>query len=385
MFRRASILFLSATCLLAAGEPAPPQDPAGIRRHLSEIQARMSQVDQQLAALKKRRRGVLVELQGLSLEAERVRAQADGARIKRDQAQMEVAEISARRAQIQQDLARLRTEIARQVRWTQAMGPLGNLAIITSLTGFEQFLVHGRYLAYYQDLERRRLDRIHQLRGDLARREDELTRALVALTAQEKEATQLQASLALNEERLQNFLEGLGQDESRQKALQAELGEEALQLERMLSQILGHARGDAFEPSHPFSELRGELPQPAPGSLAQAFGEHLHPRFKTRTMQSGVLISGEAGSPVQAVAEGRVVFVDIYQSYGPMVILDHGGGWFTLYTHMGSYCVTKGQILKGGETLGTVGDSPEGPRLGFEVRHQTSPQDPQKWLHLRYR
>jgi septal ring factor EnvC (AmiA/AmiB activator) len=134
-----------------------------------------------------------------------------------------------------------------------------------------------------------------------------------------------------------------------------------------------------------FAALRGELPQPVEGTLALGFGEHLHPRFHTKTMQSGLLIAATGSAPVAAVADGRVVFADYYQSYGPMVILDHGGGWFTLYTHLMGLELTKGQVLKAGESVGAVGDTVEGPRLGFEIRHQSQPQDPQKWLKRKYR
>jgi septal ring factor EnvC (AmiA/AmiB activator) len=88
---------------------------------------------------------------------------------------------------------------------------------------------------------------------------------------------------------------------------------------------------------------------------------------------------------VAAVADGKVAFADYYQSYGAMVILDHGAGWFTLYTHLLGLQVAKGQVLRAGETLGAVGDTVDGPRLGFEIRHQAQPQDPQKWLKRRYR
>ena len=124
---------------------------------------------------------------------------------------------------------------------------------------------------------------------------------------------------------------------------------------------------------------------PVDGTLALGFGEHLHPRFHTKTMQSGLLITAPGSAPVAAVADGRVVFADYYQSYGAMVILDHGGGWFTLYTHLMGIQVTKAQVLKVGESVGAVGDTVDGPRLGFEIRHQAQPQDPQKWLKKRYR
>ena len=111
----------------------------------------------------------------------------------------------------------------------------------------------------------------------------------------------------------------------------------------------------------------------------------MQPLFRTKTMQSGLLIAGEQGAPVLAVADGKVVYADLYQSYGPMVILDHGGGFFSIYTHLEALTVARGQILKQGEDLGTVGVTVDGPRLGFEIRHLTQPQDPNKWLKVHYR
>ncbi len=382
--RRAAAFVLGAA--LAAQESLPPpQDLNQVKGRLTEIQAALTAVDQQIAALKKRRKGVLVELQAISLQADRVRAQAEQARLKRDQAQMEVQSISRKKEEINLEIRQRRSELRKEVRWMQALGPLGDLGLFASFATFEQYLVQGRYLTYLRNQERIRLDRIQHLQTDLARREVEIQEAMKRLTREEEEAVRFQASLTLNEERLGSFLEGLRTDESRQKEVQAELAEEALQLERMLTQLLGKPRTDAFESPVAFASLRGELPQPTPGSLAQGFGEHLHPRFHTRTMQSGLLISAAAGAQVNAVADGKVVFADIYQSFGPMVILDHGGGFFSLYTHLRGISAAKGQILKQGETLGTVGVTVDGPRLGFEIRHLTQPQDPNKWLRQHYR
>lgn len=380
--RRAGIGF---ACTLALLGQAPNSDPALIRQRLQEVQARLAQADLQMNALKKRRRGVLVELQGISLQADRARAQAEGARLRRDQTQVEVQELGQRKEGIRQELDRLRAELRRQARWMQALGPWGGMSLLPSLENIQGFLVQGRYLDYRQSQEQRRMERVQRLQGDLAKREQELRDTLQRLAKEEQEAAMVQANLRHSEERMQSFLESLRQDESRQKEMQAELAEEALQLERMLAQLLGKPKGDAFEPLSPFSALRGELPKPVEGTLALGFGEHLHPRFKTKTLHSGLLIAAEGGASVQAVAEGRVVFAEPYQSYGPMVILDHGGGYFSLYTHLRAFLVSKGQVVKAGEQVGSVGETLDGSRLGFEIRQQASPQDPQKWLKQKYR
>ncbi len=363
----------------------PRQDPAQLRQKLAGIQGRMAQVDQQLEALKKRRKGVLVDLQGISLQRDRVQAQLDGSHLRRDQAQAEVERITREQMRIQGEVAKLREALRKQVRWMQALGPLGELGLTTTFKDPDAWLVKGRMLAWARLQERKQLDQIQRLKGDLAAKEVALRAVLARLAVEEREAAELQAALRVQEDRLNGFLDGLQKDEAAQKQVQTELAEEALQLERMLAGLLNRPRTEAFESSVAFASLRGDLPQPVAGTLAQGFGEHLHPKFHTKTMQSGLLVTARLGAPVQAVAEGRVVFADFYQSYGPMVILDHGGGWYTLYTHLQGLAVAKGQILKRGEAVGAVGDTVDGPRLGFEVRHLAQPQDPQKWLKARYR
>lgn len=378
-------LLLLAALPLGSQQPAAPQDPAVVKQRLAEVQTRLAQVDLQLGALKRRRKGVLMDLQDISLQADRARAQAEGARLQRDQTETEVHQISMQKEGIQQEIGRLRQGLRKQVRWMQALGPWGGLSFFPTLSGFEEYLVQGRYLAYWRNQERRKLELVQRLQTDLLQREKELQDAVLRLAREEKDTATLQANLKMNEERLRVFLDDINQDETKQKDIQEELAEEAIQLERMLNTLLGKPRTDAFESTIPFPKLMGDLPRPAEGTLVQGFGEHIHPKFHTKTMQSGLLLSTDPGAPVLAVADGRVVFADVYQSYGPMVIVDHGSGYFSLYTHMRVFTVSKGQILRTGEAVGSAGDTPEGPRLGFEIRHLTQAQDPNKWLKEKYR
>ncbi len=380
-----SLAALALTAALAQAGDAPAADAASAKQRLAALQAQLAQVDQQLGSLRKRRKGVLVDLQGITLQRNRIRAQEEGARLRRDEAQGEVQRILADRERIQRELGQLRGQLRQQVRWMHALGPYGDLGFLTGAQDFASFLRNGRMLAWWRIQEQRRLARIQRLQGDLGKRETELKENLGRLAKEEQEASQLQASLRLNQERLEDFLLNLQQDERAKKQVQAELTEEALQLERLMSTLTGKGKGEAFTPAAAFAGLRGELPQPADGELAEAFGEHLHPRYRTRTEQTGILVAAPFGVPVHAVADGRVAFADFYQSYGPMVILDHGGGWFTLYTHLQGVLLRKGEVLKAGERVGYVGETADGPRLGFEIRYQKQPQDPQKWFKKRYR
>lgn len=362
-----------------------PSDPAVLKRRLEVLKARQAQVDQQLQDLGRRRKGVLVDLQGIQLQRDRVRAQTESARLQRDATLAEADALAKQQVAIQGELDSLRGELKKQVRWMQAEGPWGELGFLTSFEDFRQYLERGRMLAWWRLQERKRLDRIRTLQGELSQKADAMKALLTQLQGQQQQLAQSQAALQVQEDRLQAALDHIAEDEQAQKQAQAELQEEAIQLERLLGNLIGKKRPDAFVPSARFEGLRGDLPEPVVGSLAESFGEHLHPKFHTKTVQTGVLIKADLGAPVRAVADGKVVFAEAYQSYGPMVIVDHGDGWYSLYTHLQSLQVTKGQVLSGGEQLGEVGDTVDGPRLGFEIRHLAKPEDPQKWLKRKYR
>lgn len=378
--KRLFLGFAAVSLLARQGE-----DPAALRRRLDLVNARLTQMDQQLRDLGQRRKGVMVDLQRIQLQRDRVRVQTESARLQRDDTQSRADDLAKQQVAIQAELEQLRGELRKQVRWMQAEGPWGELGFLSSFEDFHQYLDRGRMLAWWRLQERKRIDRIRALQAELGQKAQAMRALLGRLEEQQQQLSQYQAALQVQEDRLQGALDHLAEDEQTQKQAQAEMQEEAIQLERLLNSLLGKKRPDAFLPTTRFEALRGDLPLPVEGGLAESFGEHLHPKFHTKIAQTGVLISANLGAPVRAVADGKVVFAEAYQSYGPMVILDHGDGWYSLYTHLQSLQVSKGQVLRGGETVGEVGDTVDGPRLGFEIRHLAKPEDPQKWLKKKYR
>lgn len=91
------------------------------------------------------------------------------------------------------------------------------------------------------------------------------------------------------------------------------------------------------------------------------------------------------GKPVVAAADGKVVYVEEEnpsQAYGIHIIVDHGDGVKTLYGHLGSVDVEKGDTVKAGQKIGEVGSTgfSTGPHLHFEIREGAVPADPAAYL-----
>jgi septal ring factor EnvC (AmiA/AmiB activator) len=134
-----------------------------------------------------------------------------------------------------------------------------------------------------------------------------------------------------------------------------------------------------------FAALRGRLAWPAEGRVVGEFGAQVHPRFGTKTFRNGIDIDVAEGANIAAVASGHVLYTGWFRGYGNLIIVDHGGEYYTLYAHVADIRVAEGDEVKQGQIIGTVGDTGAlgGPRLYFEVRQSGKPQDPSRWLRPR--
>jgi murein DD-endopeptidase MepM/ murein hydrolase activator NlpD len=99
-------------------------------------------------------------------------------------------------------------------------------------------------------------------------------------------------------------------------------------------------------------------------------------------MHSGIDVDGYTGQPLIAAKEGRVILASSYSGYGSTVIIDHGGGYSTLYAHMSRFATTNGAYVQQGDLIGYVGCSGSctGDHLHFEVRVNGNPTDPMPYM-----
>jgi septal ring factor EnvC (AmiA/AmiB activator) len=127
---------------------------------------------------------------------------------------------------------------------------------------------------------------------------------------------------------------------------------------------------------------KGKLPFPTLGVVEVGFGKVVNPRFNTVTVQKGIDIRAAAGARVFSVGPGTVVYAGWLKGYGNLIIIDHGGGYHSLYAHLSQEAVDVGVEVEEGEEIGLVGDtgSLKGAYLYFEIRKQGQAVDPLPWL-----
>jgi len=108
------------------------------------------------------------------------------------------------------------------------------------------------------------------------------------------------------------------------------------------------------------------------GVLTSSFG----PRDASH--HDGIDISAPAGTPVRAARDGRVLYSDELRGYGNLMILEHDGGYATVYAHLRDTRADLGDSVRQGEEIATVGETGKtsGPNLHFEIRKDNVARNP---------
>jgi septal ring factor EnvC (AmiA/AmiB activator) len=164
--------------------------------------------------------------------------------------------------------------------------------------------------------------------------------------------------------------------------LNAQMSSELQAAQQRLQASMNAADGNGAPPVNlPVQAFQGALPWPARGRVANRFGRETSSRFGTEVVRNGIEITVAEGQRVNAVHEGTVAYADQFTGYGTLVIVEHGGGAFSLYGHLASAQVQRGDRVEAGTTVGLSGRSPTGnPSLYFELRIDARPVDPLQWL-----
>lgn len=291
------------------------------------------------------------------------------------------------------ELQFLREQYARYVVSVYAGGPERDIELLLASRSLNQASIRNEYLKRFTAQRKADVGRILAKRREIeeveARAQQELTeeRRLIALKGAEEERL---ASLA---EDRRTLLNRIRRDKSQLQREIERKNSAARDLEDMITRLieserareeraLGEAKTPpAIPPGTGFDGRKGRLRWPvSEGRIVARFGNQRHPTLKTVTQNTGIDIAVRSGSPVMAVARGEVATIWWLPSFGNLVILNHYGGYRTVYSHLAEIHVAEGQEVADGEVIGESGESVDGPRLHFEIWKGKEKQNPETWL-----
>jgi septal ring factor EnvC (AmiA/AmiB activator) len=307
-------------------------------------------------------------------------------------AEVNAATINMARAEA--ELAQKKVALHRRVVDIYKRGPLYTAEALLSAASFGELIARYKYLHLLALRDRSLVRRVEELRNQVALERDRLVVLERGLRENRSEKQveeerlraleqQQRAQLARVREvtrRTQNRI-------ARMKSTETQLTAAIAGLEADRRRALATARRPATAP-RATSSVRtsdyGNLEWPVDGPLVYTFGRAVQAN-NTAIRWNGVGISATAGTGVRSVAAGRVASVRQLGTYGLTVIVEHGGGDYSIYGSLSRADVKEGDTIIKGQILGGVGISdPElPPHLHFEVRQGGPAIDPATWLRRR--
>ncbi|MBZ0156841.1 MAG: peptidoglycan DD-metalloendopeptidase family protein [Alphaproteobacteria bacterium] len=231
----------------------------------------------------------------------------------------------------------------------------------------------------------------------LAEKEAGLQKLFVELKTEEKKIAKLEDSLKDKKKEREALLVSVRKEKSLYENMVRELKESSnrllsiireserrereLRKKKSVKAKPGTKEEEPLEDSD-FLRMKGRLHWPVQGNVVIQYGTQMDPLFNLPVFRSGIHIKTSNSAPVKAVHEGKVVFADDFKGYGQLVIVNHGGGYHTLYGNLARIFLRNGAIIKENQTLGEAGESSTLGTSGlyFEVRYKGKPLDPQQWL-----
>ena len=354
------------------------RERADLERRMANLQGSVHDLRDEVANLDRQRIATELVLQTLDRQL---------AAIAKD-----VEEATNRMAMAEGNLLYRKNTLSKRLVDIYKRGPLHSAEALLTARSFGELVARYKYLHELAVHDRALVRRVEALRNDIVRQRAELVKLRDAVEENRGDKQREEERLAILARMRSSSLQQAQRSTQQIQERLARIRQSESRLSGVIASFEADRRrteGTRRNAPRAVSTLKttdlGTLNWPVDGTFLFRFGRVINPN-NTTTRWNGVGIAAPIGTPVKSVAPGTVVSVGQLGTYGLTVILDHGGGYFSIYASLNSVppAVRKGSAMRKGDVLGTVGisDPDLKPHLHFEIR--TPPNgnavDPESWL-----
>ncbi len=231
-------------------------------------------------------------------------------------------------------------------------------------------------LKYLGREHKRNIEHLAVLQKELEKREKSLSIAYRELAKMQSEKLAEENALKKTKELESRLLHKVRTEKEKNQALGKELKEAMARLENLIKDLEKRREARRLKPgTHYLEIMKGNIPWPYRGRVISYFGSQFHPKYKTRTQNTGIDIECPVGANVSVIGKGRVVYADRFMGYGNMIIVDHREGYYSIYSNLLEIKVTVGQEVETGTVIAKAKET-----LHFEIRREGKPVNPLEWL-----
>ena len=296
---------------------------------------------------------------------------------------------------VEDALAEKRAILERRIVAIHKRGALWAFQVLLAAESFADLLSRYKYLHVASRQDRGLVNEITTLRNRISNNRRDLLIIKDEVASQRTERNREIDRYASLERERQRALSTTRRSEQFATARISELARDDERLNELIAALV-RSRGTGTLPAPTLgTDDIGKLAWPVEGQLQLVYSFGQQPfRDGTTITREGIGIRVAEGTEVKAVRAGIVAQTGPFGTFGRLVILNHGAGYWTLYFHLSDINVAEGDVVAGGQVIARSGggNTEEGPHLGFQIRQvppggtstvRTVPLDPLNWLRPR--
>jgi len=351
------------------------------RQQLQQIEERLEKAIADLEAKKQVETDLSSDLNAIDRQLRRMQRKADRAALRLKDLDHEVKVVQQELDEARQSVESLRRQVQQRLLALYKSEDVGMIKAVFSARSLSQLFEDYDYLGRIVRHDRQLLDtfreKVRQRQAALDRLAD-LHQKQLALS---QSLQQQEQDLLRSHKVKTRFLSAVRKDRSALNSMISDLKEKAERLSALIDEL---SAGDSSAPTETslFSLQKGILPRPVSGPVKVGFGRSKHPELGTIFDSQGIEIRTASETEVKAVWSGRVAFAKSFKGYGNLMIIDHDGGYYTLYAQIDRLQKKTGDHVEQGDVLAYTGF--EGSdHLYFEIRQGRTPIDPLPWFEKR--
>jgi septal ring factor EnvC (AmiA/AmiB activator) len=379
---------------------AQESDTPDKREQLETIQQQLKEKQTGLEQIKGKERNLLKDLRSIDRHLKESQQTLQDYRNKLAKNREELKKVETNLSRLRKKYEQKNKAFAKRLRAIYKMGDLGYLTPFFTLSSQTNVQRQMTYLQRIAESDRKLMEDAEEGIQAILKEKAALEKYKREIVQKQQEIEQQNLQIAAQRKQKTELLEKLVKDKDQFALVMKELEESAEELEEFLDDLGGtdktfperviEAGKRIIFPANEkevvqsygqhFRANKGKLLWPVQGRIITNFG--LIEYSGTYTHSKGVDIQAKIGTPFYSVFKGTVKYADWFDKYGNLVIVDHGGNFYTLYAHADELSVKSGDFVETRQVLGKVGDteSIKGASLHFEIRANGEPEDPLTWM-----
>jgi len=368
--------------------PVLSQEVDSQEGQLKAIRQKLAEARERASELKGQEKNILGQMERMAEQINLTRQVLNALRNKEDRLNSEVRKLDGQMLKAESQMVRRQALMETRIRQMYKQGRLYEWEVLVTRASFADIVKRYKYLRLFSLQDRRLYDTIKEERTQIARDKEDRQERLMTLAQVKGETEREMVNLKDDEQQQKKLLDKVRQEKSSKEALVKELAAAAKKLQNLIDDLerqrkaeLQKRRKTVPPPGTTVLERKqGGLLWPAEGKLYSSFGLKKHVKYNTYIQNNGIDIYSAYGSAVVAVASGKVVYAERFLGYGNVILIDHEGGYYTLYGNLTDMLVFSGSNVAEGQAIAKVGGNMDGPIMHFEVRKGGKPVDPVQWL-----